>query len=151
MENKNEFIEFLSSDNYKHQVEIWYKAYNISREKMDLFHDFLVSLYELVQDTYLGPDLLSLEEDQKNHFNWCWDNVIDNFNKEKIYFKKRSNCHEYFWNFFLEAYYFNKIEEKSIRIKEYLDMLFDFKYVKTRSELDILTEIYKLLEKNLKK
>lgn len=151
MENRESYLEFVSSENYKHQIDIWYKAYNISREKIELFHDFLISLYNLVDNTYLGPDVVELEEDQKNHFTWCWDKTLDNFSKEKIFFKERGQYFEYFWNFFLEAYYFQKLEDKTVRINEYFTKLFNFKYRKTRSELDMLTEIYKLFDQNLKK
>ena len=64
MENRESYLEFISSENYKHQIDIWYKAYNISREKIELFHDFLISLYNLVDETYLGSDVVGLEEDQ---------------------------------------------------------------------------------------
>jgi hypothetical protein len=151
MENRENYLEFVSSESYKHQIDIWHRAYNISREKTELFHDFLVSLYELVEETFLGADVTDYEEDQKNHFTWCWDKTIENFSKEKIFFKERGNYYEYFWNFFLEAYYFNQLDDKPIRINEYFDKLFNFKYRKTRSELDMLTEIYKLFEQNLKK
>ena len=151
MENRESYLEFISAENYKHQIDIWYKAYNISREKIELFHDFLISLYNLVDETYLGSDVVELEEDQKNHFTWCWDKTIDNFSKEKIYFKDRGSYYEYFWNFLLEAYYFQKLEDKTVRINEYFTKLFNFKYRKTRSELDMLTEIYKLFDQNLKK
>lgn len=150
--NKKEIIAgFTPLENYRYQIEIWYRAYNISREKMELFHDFLVSLYDLIDTTYLGSDVLSDENEIKGHFNWCWNNIIENFNKEKIYFKERGNYYEYFWNFFLEAFYFNKIDNKEIRIVEYFNKLFDFDYIKTKSELDMLTEIYKLMDQNLKR
>lgn len=151
MENKESYLEFITSENYKHQIDIWFKAYNISREKTELFYDFLISLYNLVDDTFLGTDVVYLEETQKEHFTWCWDKIVDNFSKEKIYFKERGNYYEYFWNFFLEAFYFNKLDEKPIVIEKYLETLFNFKYRKTRSELDMLSEIYKLFEQNLKK
>jgi hypothetical protein len=151
MENKKNFIDLTSYENYKYQIEIWYRAYNISREKMELFHDFLISLYELIENTYLGSDVLLNENDIKGHFKWCWDKTIEDFNKEKIYFKNRGTCYEYFWNFFLEAFYFNKMENKKIRIDEYINKLFDISYIKNRSELDVVTEIYRLLDQNLKK
>jgi len=31
MKNKDGYIEFLTSESYKNQAEIWYKAYNITR------------------------------------------------------------------------------------------------------------------------
>ena len=83
----------------------------------------------------------------------CYDKIIVeiNFNKEKIFFKEKGNCYEYCWNFFLEAYYFAQLTDNQVRIDEYFYKLFDFEHRKTRSELDMLTEIYKLFEQNLKK
>jgi hypothetical protein len=133
MENKEGYLEFISSESYKNQLDIWYRAYNISREKTELFRDFVITLYNIIDKTYLGEDVMDLELDQRNHYTWCWDKVIQNFEKERIFFKERGNHYEYFWNFFLEAYYYNKIDKN------------------TRSELDMLTEIYKLFDQNLKK
>jgi hypothetical protein len=151
MENKENYLEFVSSESYKHQIDIWYKAYNISREKTELFYDFLLSLYDLIEQTYLGSDVVKLEEDQMNHLTWCWDKTIENFNKEKIFFKERGSHYEYIWRFFLEAYYYTKLDGGNIKIPEYFFKLFDFRHKKSRSELDILTEVYKLFEQNLKK
>ncbi|MFM7018527.1 hypothetical protein [Flavobacterium sp.] len=151
MENGESYLEFITSENYKQQIDIWYKAYNISREKTELFYDFIVSLYELIDNTYLGSDVINTEEDQRNHFNWCWDKTIDSYNKEKIFIKERDSAYQYFWNFFSEAYYYMQHTDTAIRINDYFKILFSFKHRKSRSELDMLTEIYKLLEQNLKK
>jgi hypothetical protein len=149
MGNKRSYLEFIASEDFKNQVEVWYKAYNITRERTELFYDFVLSLYELVESTYMGPELLSAQVDQKNHFNWCWDKLISDLEKESIFLRERGEHHDYFWLFFQEAFYINDIN--SFRIKEYFHKLFTFDYKKTRSELDILTEMYKLLEQNLKK
>jgi hypothetical protein len=151
MENEEDFMEFTTSENYKYQISIWCRAYNVSSEKTELFYDFLISLFNLVEETYLGPDVLSYENDQRGHFTWCWDKVVDSFSKEKIFFKPRGVHYEYFWNFFLEAYYFVHMDGDKIKIYDYFFKLFDLKYQKTRSELDMVIEIYKMLEQNLKK
>lgn len=151
MEKREGYLEFIVSENYRNQIDIWYKAHNISRERMELFYDFVVSLYSLIDETYLGNDVIHKEEDQRNHYTWCWDKVIENFNKENIHFKERGNHYLYFWNFFLEAYYFVKLYEQPVQIPDYFNKLFNFKHKKTRSELDLLSEIYKLLQHNLKK
>jgi hypothetical protein len=150
MENKESYLEFVSSESYKQQIDVWYRTYNISYEKTLLFYDFVVSLYYLIEDTYLGEDIINNESDQMNHFNWCWDKTLENFAKEKIFFKERESCYHYFWNFFYEAYYMAKIENQEIRIMEYFYRLFDFSHRKTRSELDMLTDVYKIFEQNLK-
>ena len=87
MEKKEGYLEFIVSENYKNQLDIWYKAYNISREKIELFHDFIISLYQIIDETYLGSDVIFTDIDQKNHYTWCWDKLISNFEKEKIFFK----------------------------------------------------------------
>jgi hypothetical protein len=151
MENKESYLDFVSSENYKQQIDVWYRAYNISREKTELFYDFLISLHDLIDETYLGADVLMTTKDQINHFTWCWDKTIESFNKERISFKERGNAYKYLWNFYSEAYYYTKNSESIIRIPEYFYILFDFVHKKTRSELDMLTELYKLLDQNLKK
>lgn len=143
------YLEFIASEDFRNQAEIWYKAYNIIHEKTELFHDFVISLYEIIDETYLGPDVLLTQQDQKNHFNWCWNKLLTTFAKESIYFKETGQHRDYLWNFFYEAYYLNDTTQN--RIKEYFQKLFQFDYKKTRSELDMLTEIYKILETNLKK
>jgi hypothetical protein len=151
MEYKDFFIESSDSDKYKKQLDVWYRTYNIHREKIELFYNFLSSLYDLIDDTFLGVDVLYDENDQLNHFTWCWDKTINNFSKEKIYFKNTGTHYEYMWSFFFEAYYLSQMDEKDNRINGYLYRLFDFRNRKTRSELTILTEVYKLLDVNLKK
>jgi len=151
MEKDEEYNNVDAFKKYKHQIDIWYRTYNINRDKITLYYDFLTSLYGLIDDTFLGVDVLYEEIDQKKHFNWCWNQVVSNFSKEKIYFKDRGNHYEYFWVFFFEAYYLSKLFDKQHKISEYLYKLFDFRYIKSSSELDILTEVYKLLDQNLKK
>lgn len=149
MKKSEDYLGFISSEDFKNQAEVWYKVYNIIREKTELFHDFIISLYELIESTYLGSDVTITENDKKNHFTWCWNKTINNFSKESIFFRETGPHYDYMWLFFNEAYYLN--ETNSNRIKEYFKKLFQFDYKKTRSELDTLTEIYKILESNLKK
>ena len=87
MENRESYLEFISSESYKHHLDVWYRTYNISNEKTELFYDFLISVYNLIEDTFLGEDVLNNEIEQRNHFTWCWDKTIDSFSKEKIYLK----------------------------------------------------------------
>jgi hypothetical protein len=68
MENRESYLEFIGSENYKQQIDVWYRAYNISREKTELFYDFLISLYNLIEETYLGSDVVITTDDQMKHF-----------------------------------------------------------------------------------
>jgi hypothetical protein len=99
--------------------------------------------------TYLGVDIMDEELNQKGHFTWCWDKTINNFKKERIVFKERGIHYEYFWTFFMETFYHAQMDGEETKLKEYLFKLFNYKHKKTRPELGVLTEIYKILEKNL--
>jgi len=149
--NNNDSNNLLFNDNYKQQIDIWYKAYNINNEKLNLFHDFIITLYQIINETYLGADVLTKDEDQKNHFIWCWKKLLNSFEKENIHFKDNGIHFEYFWNFFRESYYYRQIENELLNIPNYFNILFDFNHVKTSSELDVIVELYKLLNENLKK
>lgn len=85
MKNKEEYLEFVSSESYKHQIDVWKRTYNINRHKKDLFYDFLISLYEMIDNTFLGIDIVHTEIDQRNHFTWCWNKVIENFERKNLF------------------------------------------------------------------
>jgi len=139
------------SETLKEELDFWFRYNNISREKIHLFYDFVISLDELIESTYLGSDMLNDEEKYKGHFNWCWRKIIENFTKEKIFFKEKGNHFEYLWNFYKEAFYIPKIENKKIMIYDYYYKIFDLSHTKTEFELEILLTIYKLFDQNLKK
>lgn len=139
----------IHNENYGQQTEVWYRAYDISTEKIILFYDFLDSIHTLMDSTYLGSDVMDDEINQKGHFTWCWDKTINNFKKERINFKERGIHYEYFWTFFMETFYHTQMDGEDTKLKEYLFKLFNYKHKKTRPELGVLTEIYKILEKNL--
>jgi len=151
MGNKKKYTENLLPENYKYQIDIWCKAHNINHEKLILFNDFLISLFNLVDRTYLGEDVMILEKHQKEHFTWCWNRIIVNFSKENIHFGPNGKYYDYLWSFFYEAFYLSKLNNSEIKILDYFKILFDFNHIKTRSEIDVLTDIYKLMNENLKK
>lgn len=150
MGNKEENLDDITLENYKHLFDVWCRTYNISREKIELFHDFLISLYELIDSTYLGPNFIQ-DKDEKIHFTWCWDKTIDNFAKERIFFKERGPHYDYFWVFFLESYYITQSKGGTLKIDNYFYLLFNIEQIKTKSELDVLYEVYKIFEQNFKK
>lgn len=133
------------------QTTIWLKANNIILEKTDLFYDFVFSLLGLVNTTYLGEDVTPLELDKINHFNWCWNRTIESFEKERIHFDKSGTHYDYFWAFFRDAFYYQEDKEEIIKIDEFFKTIFDLKTKKTRSELDMLGDLYKTLDRSLKK
>ena len=112
-----QFFKYVTQPISREEMNIWVKVHNINVAKVSLFGDYLSSLYNLVNDTYLGLDVIKTDKEITGHFNWCWEKTIGNFKKEKL--------------------------------KNFINILFILHTDKTKSELDMLYEIYILLNESL--
>jgi hypothetical protein len=143
-------IEFISKPMRKEDVLLLYRVNNIIPEKIELYLDFIKSLYDLVTSTYLGDDIMS-GSDIKKHFNWCWNQVIQSFRREHIYFVDNIEMYTYFNSLFLESFYDE--EDKSLEnVGELMDFwsnTFQYNPIKTRSELEAFFDLYKLFDKSI--
>ena len=153
MEN---FFNYISKPLLPEDVDVWFRVNNIIPEKLELYSDFIHSLNNLILNTYLGESdinetkIVLTSFDDKNHFEWCWNRTIDNFKKESILFNSKGEHFEYFESFFNETFYNqNDIKLKS-SIKLFFNDLFNSDKTFTKSDLDMITTIYKLLDNHIK-
>lgn len=151
MEN---FFSWMSKPIPNDEVIVWFNIHNIVYEKVELFSDIFKSLNQIIIDTYLGDDMsetkiVLTQEDKKSHFNWCWKKMITNFEKENIRLKYKGEHKNYFEEFFMESFYNQTDNGVRKNISTFIDDIFDTNKQFTKSDLDILTELYKVLDKNL--
>lgn len=151
MEN---FFNWMTKPISKDEVTVWFNVHNMNYEKIELYGDFFKSLNQIIIDTYLGNDesetkILLSDEDNEKHFEWCWIKTLDSFSKENISFRKTGGHKDYFKNFFSDTFYNQKEKNLKEAIPSFLTEVFDIDKPFSKSDLDILTELYKLLEKNL--
>jgi hypothetical protein len=153
MEN---FFNYVTKPLSPEDVDIWFKGNNIIPEKLELYSDFSHSLNLLIIETYLGEQPQSNEtkitltdDDNTKHFEWCWDKQIENFKKEGIIFENRGEHFDYFKSFFDEIFYNQKEDKIRKSIESFFNELFDMKKPFTKSDLDMISTIYKMLDKNM--
>jgi hypothetical protein len=152
MEN---FFNYISNPLNYEEVDIWFRSNNIVFEKMDLFCDFTISLTIIINDTYLGGKNTSestiemTDEDNLNHFNWCWKQNIRNFEKEAIVINEDGDHYEYFKDFFTELFYNNTEEKIKNSIMDFFIETFDRQKPFTKSDLDVINTIYKSIDPNM--
>ena len=156
--NMGRFFDWLAKPMNQEDITAWYLANNITPELTELFRDFCISFLNLLNETYLGDDFNENKEtkvgmtnqQKRDHFKWCWDKTLENFQKENINFNFKENDSEFFENFFFDVFY----NQQDIKIKESINLffkqIFDNKYKKTKSDIEIFTDIYKVLERSLK-
>jgi len=150
MEN---FFEWMSKPIPEEEVDVWFNVHNMNIEKIGLCGDFFKGLYLIIRETYLGEDdseikIQMSDEDTLNHFDWCWNKNLENFQKENIFFKKEGSHKDYAKSFFLDTFY--KPKDKSLKkaIPTFLEDVFCLETAFSKSDLDLLTELYGLLFKN---
>ena len=89
-------------------------------------------------------------EQKKDHFNWCWKRTVENFQKEEIFFIFDEADSAFFESFFFDVFYSQNLSGYKTTIKSFFEQIFDYKYQKTKSDIEIFTDIYKLLERSIK-
>ena len=152
------FFDWLAKPMDKEDINAWYLANNITPELTELFRDFCFSFLNLLKDTYLGDDFNDNKEtkvgmttnQKKEHFKWCWDKTIKNFNKESIDFKFNNDDSEFFESFFFEVFYNQPDQKVKEQINNFFKQIFDRGVNKTKSDIEMFTDIYKVLERSLK-
>ena len=150
--NRSEFMNYIATPLTYDQMHLLYRANNIKYERCNLYYDFIMSLNKMINDTYLGSDYINTEKEITQHFNWCIDKVIDNFKEENIIFEDMTQIKEYFYFFYYEIFY-KSSDKKNIlsKLNNLGDLSFNYHRLKSRSDIDVLIELYKLLDKSLNK
>ena len=156
--NMGRFFDWLAKPMNQEDITAWYLANNINNELSELFRDFCLSFLNLLSETYLGDDSDEIKEtrvgmteaQKKEHFQWCWKKTIQNFEKENINFEFKDDDYDFFENFFFEIFYTNLDKKLKDSIYGFFRQIFDIKYKRTKSDIEIFTDLYKLLERSLK-
>lgn len=148
MEN---FYNWMSKPVPFSEVEIWFSVHNMIPERIELFGIIFTSLSFNIVDTYFGEEnyetkVVMSDSDKKKHFDWCWDKLLKDFENENIIIDSDGEHKEYMWRFFLDSFYHQP--EINIReaIPEFVEELFNLDKPFAKSDLDILTELYKTLQ-----
>ena len=154
MNSMENFFNWMAKPLPKDEVEIWFNVHNMNYEKIELYGDIFKSLNHIITDTYLGDDasetkITMSEDDNVAHFDWCWNKTLEDFKKENVLIKHGGKHKDYYKSFFMDTFYNQK--EKNIKdsIPNFLIDVFEVDKPFSKSDLDILTELYKLMEKNI--
>ena len=153
-----DFINWISKPVPEEELKIWFSVNNIVYERSELYKDFCVALMTLINDTYFGDkdgkfetEVEMSDEDNMKHFDWCWNKTIENFEKENITFLKEGSHKIYFKSFIADVYYNQTNQTVKKSVTHFLNDIFSREVGFSKSDLDLFTEIYKLMDSNVVK
>jgi hypothetical protein len=151
------FFSWVATPLNNDDVDTWFRINNMISEKRELFCDLCVGLTDIIETTYLGGErdennetkVLLTNEEQSNHFDWCWKKILENFENENIHISEDGEHKVFLKNFFTEIFYKQKNQKVVDGLRKFFIQLFDDRKPFTKSDLDMLTELYKSIDKNL--
>lgn len=154
MNSMENFFNWVSKPVPKDEVLVWFNINNMNFEKVELYGDFFKSLNNKLTDTYFEEEhsetRISMSDENKiEHFEWCWIKTLQDFRKENITFTEEGGHKDYFKKFYFDTFYSKGQKNLKEAIPSFLEEVFDMNKPFSKSDLEILTEIYKLMEKNL--
>jgi hypothetical protein len=155
MEN---FFNWIAKPLPNDEVVIWFNVHNMIYEKIELYGDIFKSLNCVITDTYMGDSngdspetkIVLSPEDKQSHFDWCWSKMVENFHKENIIITIDGEHKDYLKSFYMDTFYHQTQKNVKDSVPVFLNEIFNMSKPFSKSDLDMITEIYKMMEKNVK-
>jgi hypothetical protein len=128
------------------------KKFFLIKDRVEIYKDFTINLLNYIIDYYLDEKTLSHDVDIKNHFNWCFNKVCDEFKLEDIDFSDNKKLKTYFFDFYYHQFYkrniLNTIEVNSPL--KYYDKIwrsvFEIDKQRNKNDIKVLIEIYVIFD-----
>lgn len=144
-------IHFDYDDEIK-ELEILrkFKSYNIYKERIELYEEFTINLLYKIYDTYLGIEYINTLKDAEGHYKWCYCEVLNEFDEQKIDFYGNDNLYDYFFKFYLNEFYKLEKQPEIAYFNKLWTNIFNHKKLnKNKNEFDVLIELYKIFDTSL--
>ena len=119
-------------------------------DRLELYKDFTINLLYCVHDFYLDKQSFNNPDDMRNHFNWCYNRISAEFEKENFNFGANTNLCDYLFQYYKFHFYENSIikSKEDITIDLYAEMWNDVFNINKRDEdlIKIMLELYSLFD-----
>lgn len=153
MKNNKVRIETVYKDNDSYneiQLMKELKVNNITKERLELYRDFVVNLICYAHTTYFGKDFLKNDDDVKGHYRWAFERVLTDYKQEGIIFHDTEDLYDYFFEYFLQQFY--SYHDDLPQIKDYIQFwndIFKIHPKKHKNVMKVLIDLYHIFDNSL--
>ena len=133
------------------------QKYIIVKDRIEIYKDFTISLLNYIDEFYLDKETLKEDIDIGNHFNWCFNKVCEEFNKEGLDFSNNKPLRNYFHQFYYYQYYKRETQQNALQYYEkfWRNIFENIDKQKNKNIMNTMIELYNIfdtsvnLEKNI--
>lgn len=126
------------------------QKYMIIKDRVEIYKDFTINLLSYIMDFYLDNKTLNADNDIRNHYNWCFNKVCDEFKEEGLDFSNNENLRQYFYDFFYHQFY--KRENQDIVYTYYEKFwlnIFNIEKQNNKNIMNTMVELYNIFDKSV--
>jgi hypothetical protein len=124
----------------------------IIKDRVEIYKDFTINLLNYIIDYYLDQQTLGNDIDIKNHYNWCYNKVCDEFEKERINFRHNEQLRQYFYQFYYYQFYKKESQDQSLQYYEKFWLnIFDINKQKNKNITNTMVELYNIFDTSVNK
>ena len=121
--------------------------YIIVKDRVEIYKEFTINLLNYIYDYYLDRETLKEDIDIRNHFNWCFNKVCDEFKEEGLNFSKNEPLRQYFLEFFYHQFYKRENSEISLGYFErFWVNIFTIAGQKNKNVMNTMIELYNIFD-----
>ena len=125
----------------------------IVKDRVEIYKDFAMNLLYYIYNFYIDRESLSDDVDIRNHYNWCFNKVCQEFLKENIDFTTNEELKEYFYMYYYNQFYKIKDNVKQdtslVYYEKFWKNIFEIDKQKSKNLINILIEIYTIYDKSI--
>jgi hypothetical protein len=130
------------------------QKYIIVKDRVEIYKDFTLNLLYYIIDYYLDSETLSADQDIRNHFNWCYRKVCDEFKQENLDFSTNEVLKDYFYQFYYHQFYKLKIEVNNhdnslVFYEKFWRNIFEIDKQKNKNVINTLIEVYNIFDTSI--
>ena len=118
----------------------------IVKRRLELYLDFIINITYKIHTSHPGFDCLYEDEDIKNHYNWCYKSICDDFLKHGVDFNNNVEVKKYLYDFFYKNIYTKKKMES---LSYYLTIWNSIFNNKNKNNIPIIYTLYENFDKTL--
>ena len=123
--------------------------YTIIKDRIEIYKDFTLNLLSYIYDYYLDKETLSLDQDIRNHFMFCYNKVCNEFLKEEIDFRDNNELIEYFYTYYYHHFYKTDNDVEIDFFKNFWNTIFNVDNPKNRNILKVMVELYQVFDRSI--